>query len=791
MADTHFLATHLQMAERRGRALRWSRAALAAVALLCRSWAQEPTPAVRGTVLDPTGAPIRDAQVTAIGQGGALEPPAVSGAGGEFSLQLEPGDYTLRVVRDGFVEATCAVRVDREGAAPVAIQLQILPVRSEVTVTASAGYLTAASSTATKTLTPLRDTPQSITVVTQELIRDQMMMSIADVVRYVPGVTAHQGENNRDQLVIRGNSTSADFFVNGVRDDVQYYRDLYNLDRVEALKGPNAMIFGRGGAGGVINRVTKEAGYTPLRELTLQGGSFGDKRIAADFDQPFGEKIAFRLNGMYENSGSFRDYVNLERYGVSPALTLMAGNQTKVSLGYEHFRDYRTADRGITSFRGRPAGVALSTFYGNPDDSYVRAAVNLGSAAIEHQLGDWNLRNRTHFGGYDRGYQNFVPGAVTSDQAQVALSAYNNATTRLNFFNQTDLTRTASTGRVRHTLLAGAEVGRQLTDNFRNTGFFNGTAASVLAPYSNPVIRTPVSFRQSATDADNHLQLNLGAVYLQDQMELSRYLQVVAGVRIDHFDLLYHNNRSGEDLRRIDNLISPRAGAVFKPLAPVSIYGSYSVSYLPGSGDQFSSLTTITQQVKPERFHNYEAGVKWDLARPLSLTAAVYRLDRTNTRSTDPNDPARIVQTGSQRTNGVEIGATGNLTRAWKIAGGYALQDAFVTSATAAARAGAQVAQAPRHAFSLWNSYQIRPRLGAGLGILNRSDMFAAIDNTVVLPGYTRADAAVYYSLTETVRLQANLENLFNRKYYLNADNNTNISPGFPRAVRIGLIARF
>jgi catecholate siderophore receptor len=402
-----------------------------------------------------------------------------------------------------------------------------------------------------------------------------------------------------------------------------------------------------------------------------------------------------------------------------------------------------------------------------------------------------NIRNRTHFGGYDRGYQNFVPGAVTSDMTQVALSAYNNATSRLNFFNQTDLTRTASTGPVRHTLLGGAEVGRQLTDNFRNTGFFNDTATSVLAPYSNPVIRTPVRFRQSAADADNHVKTNLGAVYLQDQIELSRCFQVIAGLRFDHFDLRYHNNRNGEDLRRIDHVISPRAGLVFKPLAPLSIYGSYSVSYLPSSGDQFSSLTTITQQVKPERFHNYEAGVKWDLARSLSLTAAIFRLDRTNTRSTDPGDPTRIVQTGSQRTNGVEIGAVGNLTRAWKIAAGYAFQDAFVSSATAAARAGARVAQAPRPAFSLWNSYQLRPRLGAGLGILNRSDMFAAIDNTVVLPGYTRADAAVYFSLTETVRLQANLENLLNRKYYLNADGNTNISPGFPRAVRFGLIARF
>jgi catecholate siderophore receptor len=236
---------------------------------------------------------------------------------------------------------------------------------------------------------------------------------------------------------------------------------------------------------------------------------------------------------------------------------------------------------------------------------------------------------------------------------------------------------------------------------------------------------------------------------------------------------------------------SPRAGVVFKPAPAVSIYGSYSVSRLPSAGDQFSSLTNITQQLKPEQFTNYEAGVKWDLRRQLSITAAVFRLDRTNTRSADPSDPTRIVQTGAQRTNGFELGWNGSITHAWSVAGGYAYQDAYVVSATAAARAGAQVAQAPHHTFSLWNRYQVLPKLGVGLGILNRADMFAAIDNTVTLPGWTRADAAIYYWLTEKMRLQANVENLFDRKYYVNADGNNNISPGSPRAVRVSLTARF
>ena len=223
----------------------------------------------------------------------------------------------------------------------------------------------------------------------------------------------------------------------------------------------------------------------------------------------------------------------------------------------------------------------------------------------------------------------------------------------------------------------------------------------------------------------------------------------------------------------------------------MSIYLSYAVSYLPSSGDQFSSLTDLTQQIKPEKFSNYEAGVKWNLRRSLFLTTAAYRLDRTNTRSIDPNNPTRIIQTGSQRTNGYEAELTGKLTGFWTLNGGYAYQDAFVTSPTSTARARAQVGQAPHHMFSLWNSYRILPRLTAGLGLLNRSKMFAAIDDSVTIPSYFRADAALFYSFTERIRLQANVENLFDRKYILNADSNTNLSPGSPRAIRLALVARF
>jgi catecholate siderophore receptor len=747
--------------------------------------------AFQGRALDADGAPVPAARVSAFRFGDRSTAPAASAIAdqkGNFTLALQPGSYVIRIVADG-CEAAEEVSVPAAAGRRDFFLQQVL--RQSITVQPASGYSVPTLTSATKTATPLRDVPQSVTVVTQQLMQDQLMTSIGDVVRYVPGVMLHQGENNRDQIVMRGNSSSADFFVDGVRDDVQYYRDLYNLDRVEALKGPNAMIFGRGGAGGVINRVTKEAGFAPLRELSVQGGAWGDRRITMDFDQPLSDRFALRLNGLFEESGSFRDGVDLARSGIAPSLTFLAAGNTKVTLGYEHFHDRRAADRGISSYRGKPADVPIDTYYGNVDNSHVRANVDLASATVERSAGKFSIRNRTLFGDYDRGYQNYVPGAVSADKSRVAITAYNNATARRNLFNQADLTWTGSAGGFKHTVLAGAEIGRQITDNFRNTGFFDNVATSISVPYSNPAVTTPVTFRQNATDADNHLNADVAAIYAQDQIDLSKHLQFVAGVRLDRFDLRYHNNRNGDQLRRVDQLVSPRAGVIVEPTESLSLYGSASVSFLPGSGDQFSSLTSVTEQLQPERIRNYEVGVKWDRSTTLSVSGAVYRLDRTNTRSTDPNDPTRIVQTGSQRTDGYELGVNGRITPSWSIAGGYAHQSAVVTSATAAAREGARVAQVPSRMLSLWNNVDITPAVGAALGIVARSAMFAAIDDTVTLPGYAEFEAAGYYRFANGVRLQVNVDNLFDRRYYLNADSNTNISPGSPRSVRLAILTKF
>ncbi|WP_411288394.1 TonB-dependent receptor [Phenylobacterium sp.] len=656
------------------------------------------------------------------------------------------------------------------------------------------------TSSATRTDTPLLDVPQAVSVITDELIRDQSMQGMADVVRYVPGVGMGQGEGHRDAPTLRGNASTADFFVDGVRDDLQYFRDLYNAERVEILKGPNAMIFGRGGGGGVINRVTKRAAWSADRSLGVELGSWDHRRITTDLAQPFSDALSGRLVGVYENSESFRDFVQVERWGVNPTLGWRNGAGLTLALGYEHFQDDRTVDRGIPSFNGRPAPAPISRFFGDPDLSQAATTVDVVSGTAEYVASaDLVVRNRTVLGVYDKFYRNvFASGAAIADgtgaPALQPLQAYNTATERQNLFNQTDLVWTARTGGLEHTVLAGLELGRQETDNRRLTGFFNNTATTLTAGFGAPTLRgVPVTFRPNATDADNHVVATVAAVYLQDQLEISKHLQLIAGVRLDSFDLDFRDNRTGALFSRRDELVSPRLGLVLKPAEAVSFYASYSVSYLPSSGDQFGSLSATTQAFKPEEFTNHEVGAKWDLTPELALTVAAYRLDRDNTTAPDPARPGVIVLTGAQRSRGVEASISGKLTDAWEIMGGYAWQEAEITRRTAAsgAFAGNRVALVPEHSFSLWNKYQVAPRLALGLGVVSRSKVFAAVDNTVTLPGFTRADAAVFLRLSDSLRAQVNVENLFDKRYFPTSHGNNNILPGAPRAVRVSLTGSF
>jgi catecholate siderophore receptor len=747
---------------------------------------------ITGIVVDSSGGAIPDATVTLQIGRAATRVVQTDGAGRFVFHDVPAGSLAVTVNRERFAAAAQDVPADRP---ELRIVLQPVPVSEEVTVRAPR-LTTPSITTATRTDTLLRDVPQAVSIVTRDLIADQAMLNIGDVVRYVPGIGIAQGEGNRDTPVFRGNSSTSDFFVDGIRDDVQYLRDLYNVERIEAFKGPNAMIFGRGGVGGVINRVTRQADRTAPREVTVHTGSWGHRRFTGDVGEAISSKVAVRLTGVYENSDTYRDGVGIERYGVNPTVQFSLGSNTTLRAGYEFFHDDRTADRGVPSFNGRPVATDPETFFGRSDISNTDVTVNVVSSLLEHRIGSRvTLRNRVSYGNYDKFYQNVFPGAVNAEGTMVSISGYNNATDRANLFNQTDLVVVGRTGRISHTLLGGIELGRQATDNFRSTGYFTSIGpdvTSVQAPLSDPVTSLPVTFRQSATDANNHGIATVAALYVQDQVSLSNHVQAIAGLRYDSFNVDFLNNRTGASVTSNDDLLSPRLGLVIKPIAPLSLYTSYTLTYLPRAGEQLSSLSLTTQALDPEEFRNYEVGAKWDVKPALSLTAAVYRLDRGNVVVTDPLDPTISLLVDAQRTKGLELGLAGAVSSFWSVTGGYTYQDGEITrSLSATAQAGARLAQLPRHSYSLWNKFTPSARWGAALGIIHRGDIFASTDNRVTVPSFTRLDGAVYFSLTRQLRAQVNLENLFDEDYFASAHNNNNITPGSPRAVRLSLTTRF
>ena len=702
--------------------------------------------------------------------------------------------------------------------------------------TGTVGYYSNSTSVATKTNTPLVNIPQSMSVITKDLISDQNPQNLTDVTRYVPGVAIHQGEGNRDELVIRGVDSSANFYVNGFRDDVQYFRDLYNTQSIELLKGPSAITFGRASGGGLLNRTLKEADGTRVYEATAQTGSWGDRRVTLDAGQAINENVAARLNVFYEGADAFRDFNHLERYGINPTVTLRPDEDTKVRLSYEYFHDDRTADRGnpsqaLPGFAGPATGSRFnpttpfapngdySVFFGSPSLNQAITTVQTGMAIIDHDFNNGlTVRNGTIVADYEKFYQNVYPangtfsGGVSPADTFFNLGAYNHQTDRNNIFNQTDFTYKTWVGAFHHTLGFGTEFGRQTGVDIRNTGVFpNGTPTGINTITVNPFASTyfgPVTFVHHATttnngdgvtaaDSNSKYALNVQSGYFRDTIEISRGLQLIGAVRYDRFDMSALDMNTNIQRARLDNLVSPAAAVIVKPRDNLSIYGAYSISYLPSTGDQFSSLTPFTTLLPPQEFENKEAGLKWNINPKLLLSTAIYQLDRTNQPIPAPQGGGLLIPNGATTVRGFEISLNGYVTDYWQSQLGYAYTDARIakdlTATTAALPilAGNRVQLVPYNQIAWWNKFKFTDMWSAGVGVIYFGDSFANSDDTVRLPGFVRIDAGIYANIDQNWKAQITVENLFNTNYWASADGDNNISPGQGRTVRVKALYRF
>lgn len=652
------------------------------------------------------------------------------------------------------------------------------------------GYDIEKTRSATKTETPLIDVPQTVTVLSREQLDDQGVESLNDALRYVPGVVLGQGEGHRDQITLRGQSTTADFFLDGLRDDAQYYRSLYNIDRVEVLKGANALIFGRGGGGGVINRVSKAPEFNKTRTDFAAGlDSFGGWSLAADLDQPLGESFAARFNATYEDLANHRDGYDGHFVGVAPTLGWRLGEATRMVLGYEYADDQRVTDRGVPSFAGAPLRGYDDTFFGSPTANHSAVTAHIARARLDHDFSDALSVNLTgQYAHYDKYYGNvYARSAATA--TTVELEGYNSDTIRENWIVQGNMVWKGETGGIGHQILLGFEASDQLTDAKRSEATFGPAATSRTTVALTQRLTLPtVTF--GASSRSSLSKVRALSAYVQDQLDLGDLIKVVLGLRYDDFRITSTNRANGFAAARSDGKWSPRAGLIIKPRENVSLYASYAKSFLPQSGDQFTVLDATTASLAPEEFRNLEAGVKWDLTERLAFTAAIFQIDRTNTRANDPVT-GLVVQTGQSRTKGFELAMVGQVTKGLQVTLGYALEDGEIVSTTTAAPAGRTLAQLPRHQFSAWGRYDFTDRLGVAIGAVRQSEQFATISNAARLPGFTRIDAALFYKISDTVQLQLNVENLANTDYFPSAHTDNNISTGAPLNARLGAKIRF
>lgn len=662
-------------------------------------------------------------------------------------------------------------------------------------------YLASEKFSATKTPTPLVNVPQSLSIISGQQIQEQAFTEIGDILRYTPSTSIGQGEGHRDQITIRGQNTTADFFIDGLRDDVQYFRPLYNLKQVEVLRGSNALIFGRGGGGGVINRVTKTPEFGQDFG-SVSGGvdTFGSVIVSGDGNFDVSETSAFRLNAFYESLNNHRDAFGGDRFAVNPTFATKLGEDTRLLLSYEYVDDDRVVDRGVPSLNGEPLRGFDNVFFGGRNFNRTTLQANIAKARIDHEFSDALSFNATvQYADYDKLYQNLFPVGFDDQANTVSLDGYIDRTDRQNLITQVNFVGYFETGEFEHTLLFGGEYGDQDSSNDRRDSFFtDSNDDQITFTFSDPLNVPDVSF--PVFNRDRSSEVSFLSLYVQDQIDIGENFKIVAGLRYDRFDIdvidtieVNDGATDGNDglLGRVDEEVSPRIGLIYKPQENVSLYTSYSRSFLPRSGDQFLTLSLTNEALSPEKFDNYEIGAKWDISDALSLTASLFRLDRDSGTTVDPNDAGNLILVGS-RTEGFEIELNGKLQENWTIHAGYSYLDADERGrVSGGVLANRTLAQVPEHMLSLWNRYDFNERFGIGVGITYQAAQFASISNNVELPDFIRVDTALYYTVSEDIKLQLNVENLFDSDFFPAAHNDNNISTAEPLNARLSITTKF
>ena len=522
------------------------------------------------------------------------------------------------------------------------------------------------------------------------------------------------------------------------------------------------------------------------------GGRKTERAFAAsgDVNARLAEPAAVRINGTYEEFDNNRDFYEGRFIGIAPTVTVELGPETRLIASYSYDDDRRLVDRGNPSDNGGPLRGFRDTLFGDPDFNTTRSKVHIARSRLEHQFSEGLSVNASlQYADYDKAYANILPRGLVNNGTEVEFSGYRDTQKRENWIAQTNLVWEVATGPVEHTILAGFEASWQDTRNGRANAQFDddadGFTSRFTAPLDDIFTFPAISLTAPVRDLDSTLQVLSG--YVQDQVAIGDHVEVIAGLRWDRFDLETTDLLTGTDGDRVDEEFSPRFGLVIKPQEELSIYASYAESFLPQSGDQFLILSPGNSAFAPEKFTNYEIGLKWAPTADVFLTAAIFRLDRTNTRASDPNNTGLTVLTGESQTEGLEFNLVGEITPQWRANIGYTYLDGDITSDSTFADAGTRLQQLPEHQITAWTRYDFTERFGIGLGVIYQDEQFASFSNAVTLPDYFKVDAAAYFDVNDRVSVQLNLENLFDENYFPSAHGDNNIQPGEPFSARIGV----
>ncbi|PCM48253.1 TonB-dependent siderophore receptor [Pseudomonas fluorescens] len=642
------------------------------------------------------------------------------------------------------------------------------------------------SNTATRTSTPVRYVPQAIDSIKTTNVADYGTNDIGDALSGIPNVSS-SADTRFDSLRIRGFDASNDFYLDGIRDDSQYKRDLHNIERVEVLKGPAAVLYGRGSQGGIVNRVSKLPEFGRRSTIEAQGGSDDLRSLYADLSTDPSENLSLRLNMGNMDENSFRDGVSGNRQLFAPSMSWQLTPDLNWLVQYEYSRYNRTPDRGIPGVNGRPTDVSRETTYGNDHDFIDDKAQSLRSKLTYEINDNWQLRQTLGVFKLDSDFDNTYLTSFDPKTNKVARQHWQQDLTTRNVYNNLELEGGFDTFGLEHRLLTGVEIGSQR----RDPKLYN--AATGRTPGAQPVPSLDLfnpnrELRHTGSMqvfSDSHTEVESRAVYVQDQLRLNDQWQLLAGLRYDTFDIESTNQLKNLTEDRDSHSTSPRFGIVWTPLQNHSFYASWSKTFSPVGGGLIGitpGAAGNSNDLSPELTKQKEIGVKSDwLDDRLSTTLAVYDLELYNRRTSDPNDPTLTVMTGLQRSRGVELTATGKLVGNWYIRGGVGVQDTTIEKDNNGLE-GKRVNNVAKHNGSLFLTW--KPEMGwyGETGLTLVGQRYADNANTTVLPGYGRWDALVGYRFKDW-DLRAALNNITDREYYASATSQYQIQPGAPRSV--------